>query len=132
MAVASFKVSVDRSLLKTMNGLGGMEEVAHGIDFHDLTSAHIEALVRSIVSKAAEKEVNPTVIQEALRGIRMPRSISDPEAGVLEYVHDVVDRLEGVGYGHLRVRNPEKTVKLTQEHVYPAHRKIAMTEHLEF
>lgn len=130
MSVASFKISVDRRLLKTMHGLGRLRDVAPDIALVDVTSDHVELYIGGIVNKSAEKEVSPTVIQDALKGVRMPMSVSAPEAGVLEYVHDVFERLEGVSYGYFKERNPEKTVILLQASLYPAHLKSAM--HIDY
>lgn len=96
MSVAYFKVSVDRSLFETMHGLGRMDDVGKGIDFSDLNPDHIESWMRGIAEKAESKLINPTIIQDALRGVIMPRKISDPESCILQYLHDIFGRMEGV------------------------------------
>lgn len=118
MSVASFKVSVDRGLLKTMHSLGTLDSVAPNVAYNSLSSNHIEKYIRNLVNKDLDEEVNPLVIQDALKGLTMPMTISYPETRVLEYVHDVFQRLESVGYGSFRDSNPEKTVKLIQTHLF--------------
>lgn len=132
MTVASFKVSVDRGLLRTMHALGRLDQVAGGVAFDQLTSEHIEMYVRSIVGKGSDKRVNPVIIEEAMKGLRVPMSVADPEARMLEYVHDVFERLDGVGHGEFKDTNPKKTIKLIQDHLYPSCLQKAMNEHLEY
>lgn len=83
MSVPSFKVSIDRSLLKTKHSLEPLESVAKGVSFGDRIWRHIEEYIRGIVNSSEKKFVSTVVIREALKGVRMPMSVADPEAGVL-------------------------------------------------
>lgn len=73
-----------------------------------MTSENIAAYIRSIVRRKEGQHINPTIINEALKGIRMPMSVSDPEARILEFMQNIFYRLDVVGYGDFRKRNPEK------------------------
>lgn len=132
MSLASFKVSVDRGLLKTLHGLGRLKSVAPDVAFDDLTSDKIKIFLKTLINKGDDESVNPSVIKDALKGLQMPTHISDPEARALEFVHDLFQRLESVGYGSFKDRNPEKTIKLIQCHLYPQELKSAMREHLDY
>ena len=132
MSVASFKVSVDRGLLKTMHALGRFSDVAPDVSFAELTSDHIEAYVTSLVDKGDDEDVNTAVIKEAMRTLRVPMHVADPEARMLEYVHAVFSKLESVGYGTFWEKNPEQTIKIMQSRLYPSGLKSAMQERLEF
>lgn len=67
MTSASFKVSVDGGLLKTMHALGKLSSVAPEVAFKDLNSKMIEGYVRSIFERVDE-QISPVIISEALKG----------------------------------------------------------------
>ena len=54
MPVASYKVSVDRSLLKTMHTLGRLNKIAPDFSFDELKSEHIEKFVKSLLEKEGD------------------------------------------------------------------------------
>lgn len=132
MSVASFKVCIERSRLDHMHFIGKFDDIAPGKAVDELTSDHIETFIRSIVTHEEGKEINPRVLEKALKGIQMPMEIADPGARVMEFVSDFFERLDAVGYGDFKVKNPKKTVKLLQERLYPPGLKDAMLQHLEY
>ena len=88
MAVAYFKECIELSRLDSMHLLGKFEAIATGTTVENLTSEHIDQFIRGIVTHDDETEVDPTVIEEALRVIllddrhwhpyiRVPMSIVD-------------------------------------------------------
>ena len=83
MTVASYKVSIDCILLKSMHFVGKFDEIAPSKGDNDLTSEDIEKFIRQIFATRTGVQVNPTVIQEALRSVRVPMSITEPEARML-------------------------------------------------
>ena len=79
MTVASFKVCIELSRSDITHLLGKFEAIATDTSVEILTSDYIEQFIRSIVSHDDdETEVDPTVIKESIRGIRVPMSIADP------------------------------------------------------
>lgn len=106
MSLESFKVSVDRWLLKAMRSFGRFESFDPKVDYGELSSAHIESYTSTLVNKDHNEAVNHSIIRDALKGCIMSMKMSDPEARVLEYVHDIFQRLEIVGYGSSGERNP--------------------------
>lgn len=115
-----------------MHFIGRFESIASGVSVEGLTSEHIEKFIRSIVTHEKDKEINPALIEKAIKDIRMPMRMADPEARILEFVTDFFSRLEGVGYGDFKDENQEKTIKLLQERLYPPQLKRAMANHLEY
>lgn len=102
MTVASFKVCIERSRLENMHFLGKFEDIAPETNVGNLTSDHIEKFTRSIVSHENDTSVDPTVIEEALKGIKVPMSNLDPQARMMEFVNDFFERLGSVGYGDFK------------------------------
>lgn len=51
---------------------------------------------------------------------------------MLQYVTNIFTRLDRAGYGKFWDKNPEKTIKLIQEHLFPAPGKIAESQHLDY
>lgn len=120
MTVASFNVSVDRTLLDTMFFVGKFDGIAPDATVvDDLSSDNIRQFIKGFVTHDANVEVNPTLIQQALTEVRVDMEIPEPEARMLQFITDVFSCLEGIGYGDFKVNNPEKTTKLIQSLVYP-------------
>lgn len=115
-----------------MHSLRRLDGVAPQISFERLSSQQVEDYLKSLINKDKDKEVNPALIQEALRGIRMPMQVSNAEGRVLKFLYVVFQRLESVGYGIFKNKNSENTFKLIQSNLYPPVLKKTMAEHLEF
>ena len=59
-------------------------------------------------------------------------SIADPQARMMEFINDFFERLESIGYGDFKFKNPENTVKLLQSNLHPPNLKTAMNQHFEY
>lgn len=65
MTIASYKVSIDRTLLDNMHFMGRFDKIVPNKTATDLTSEDIETFIKQIVAHHDGVDVNPTVIQEA-------------------------------------------------------------------
>lgn len=75
---------------------------------------------------------DPAIVEKSMVGLRVPSSIGDPDAEMLEYSNVFFRRLESVGYENFKDENPKMTVKLLQKHVYPRRFTDAMQKSLEY
>lgn len=131
LSKASYKVSVDSGLLKRMHFLGKFESFAPGKEYCNLTSTDIQKFVKSLVERKDES-YDPTLIEKALKVLRIPTHIADPEARILEFASSFFERLESIGYDDFKEDNPKKTVKLLQEKLYPRKLKTVMQKALDY
>lgn len=88
--------------------------------------------MQNLVKRAEGKEFNPAITEDALKGIKVNKSIADPEARIIEFICDVVECLKGVGYGDFSEQNPKNTIKIIQDRLYPDHLKKGMEEVLDY
>lgn len=97
LSVASYKLSVDRGLLKTMQMLGRLKPVSPGVMFDSLASEHIEAYIKRLVKIPEGNESNTMIINDAMNRLKVPMSVVNPEARILSYGYNGFERLEGIG-----------------------------------
>lgn len=128
---ASYKVSIDRTLLNNMHFLGKFKDIAPGVTVKDLSSNRVEALLRGMVSRSRTDDVDPGTIHASLNGLKMKMTIRSAEARILDFLNNCFSRLEGVGYGDFKKNNPRKTIKLIQEKLYPVTLREALKERVE-
>lgn len=129
---ASYKVSVDKSLLETMLFLGKFDSIApDATSVSDLTDDNIKSLIQSIVTKD-DSTFDPKVVDQALSNVAMSMEIADAEARVFQLVHTVFDRLDGVGYGKFKESNPKKMVRLICEKLKPLQLRRVMERRLDY
>ncbi len=80
LSVASYNVSVDRSLLSSMHFICKFDDIALGVALEKLTADHIEEFVKSVVEHDENDEVNPKLMEKAMKGLRINMKIESPEA----------------------------------------------------
>ncbi len=97
MEVASLRVSVDYCLLENMHVMGRFDSSAPDVNVEKLTEDHIKAFLESITKRTEEDGYNPVVIENALKGVRMPMNIEDPEARVFEFYAQYLLKIGGRG-----------------------------------
>ena len=131
MTAATYRVSVDPGMLRRMHFLGKFKSIAPDTAVSALTSAHIETWVKGMVRKD-DMSYNRATIEKALSSLRVPMSIADPEARIMEYCNDFFTRLEWIGYEDFNTENPKKTVLLLQERLFPKTLKNVMQHALEY
>lgn len=70
--------------------MGKFDKIAPNIDADKLTDKHIEIFVNAVIEK---KDVmyDPTVIEKALKGLRMPNNINDTDARVTQFCYEVLN-----------------------------------------
>ena len=105
LTTASSRVSVDPGMLRRMHFLGKFKSISPNTAVSDLTSNEIETWVRGMV-KNDEKNYDPAIIEKALATLRVPMSIADLEARMMEYCNYFFTRLEYVGYKNFKDDNP--------------------------
>jgi len=128
---ASYKLSVEPKLLRNMHFLGELEAVAPGKALNSLTATDIMKWVKTLVVEEST-DFDRTVIERALKGLRVNMKIGNAKARMLEYSCDMFNRLESVGYGAFKEKNPKMTVKLLTKYLYPKHFKDCIKEALEY
>ena len=131
LKVLPYKASVDHELLDNLVFMGKFESIVPDAEVDDLTDDHVESFVTSIVEKDDDVMYDPATIDKALRKLRIPMHISDPEARITQYCAEFFNRLNGVGYGKFRSENPEQTIKLLMQFVYPRNLKDEMQKCLD-
>ena len=127
----AYRVSVDPGMLRRMHFLGKFKSISPNTAVSDLTSNDIETWVRGMV-KNDDKNYDPAIIEKALATLRVPMSIADPEARMMEYCNDFFTQLESVGYENFKDDNPKKTIQLLQEKWFPKALKSVMQQALEY
>lgn len=58
-------------------------------------------------------------------------SMNNSDACVIQFHFGFISRLNAVGYGNFRTKNPEQTVKLMMQYVYPAKFKEEMQKSID-
>ena len=128
-----YQASIDRSLLKNLLFMGDFEEFAPDAEtVEEISNDQIKSFIESKVSFDDEEEANPQVILNALKGLRMPMHITNPKARVSQYCNEFLERLDAVGYGAFKTKNPKKTIELLASKVYPTKLKNEMKRRLEY
>lgn len=61
-----------------MHFIGKLEAIVPGKSVEEHTSNDIEYFIKSIVTHSEDTEVDPSVLEEALKFIKVSMSISDP------------------------------------------------------
>lgn len=118
LKVLPYKASTDHQLLDNLVFMGKFDKLAPDTETDTLSDDHVDKFVKSIIEEKDEL-FDPTVIDKALKGLRMPMNINDAEARVTQFCSEFFNRLNAVGYGKFRTENPEQTVKLMRQSVYP-------------
>lgn len=98
---ASYRVSIDPSLLKRMVYLGRFDDIAPSISEKYLTEAHINKLIEGLWQNLDEG-FGSKLIDDALCKLSINMSISDPQACVFQLSHSVFERLSSIGYEKFR------------------------------
>jgi len=131
LVAASYKVSVDQRMLKTMIFLGKLKDVAPGKSYNNLTSAEIETWIKSLII-SEDIDFNPEIVEQAVKTLRVNMKVSDPRARMLQYACDFFSKLDDIGYGSFKEKNPKMTVKLMAKHLYPFQLKEKVVRTLEY
>ena len=73
-------------MLKNLVVMGELEEIdPEVITAKDIRDEHIKEFIESKLTLDEDEEADPTIISNALKGIRMPMHIADPAARVTLY-----------------------------------------------
>lgn len=131
LTAASYNVSIDRGLLANMVFLGKFDTIAPNKEASELTSNQVKRFIESIV-KAPKTGFDPKFIDKALIGFKMPMNVADPEARVLQYANDMFERLQSIGYGEFREKNPKMTVRLMCDNLAPKQLREQMERRIDF
>lgn len=128
-----YTASIDRTLLKSLFYMGKFDDIAPEANTaKDLTDEHIQAYVKSLVSRSDTGALDPTIIESALSGFAMPTKILDAEARITTYCADFFKRLESVGCSSFTEDNPKKSVRLLCSRLQPEVLKKEMRERLDY
>jgi len=128
---ASYKICVEPGLLRNMHFLGELEAVAPGKSVSNLTSTDIMKWIKSLVVQE-ESDFDRDVIERVLKGLKVNMKIGNGRARILQYSCDLFNRLESVGYGAFKEKNPKMTVKLLTRYLYPKKFKEMVESALEY
>lgn len=109
LTAAPYTASIDLDVLETMVFFGKFDIIAPDVEAQDPTSDHIKTFITGRVAAPLEG-FDSKVIENALKGIRVPTRIPNPEAHILSYANEFFQRLKRVGYGEFRTQNPKKTL----------------------
>lgn len=122
LKVLPYKAIIYHQLLDNLLFMGKFDMIAPDTYAENLTDDQIENFVKAIIEK---KNIlyDPTVIEKALKGLRMLMYISDADARVTKFCSDFFNRLNA--------KNPEQTVKLMMQYVYRAKLKENMQKCIE-
>lgn len=123
--------SIDRSLLRSLIYMGELEGVAPGVSAKTVTDEQLSDYILSLVRRS-DGEYDPTVLGNALEGLRFPVDICDARARITSYCAIFFERLEGVGYDDFREDNPKQTINLLLQKVQPAALKQKMFLKLKY
>lgn len=107
------------------------DEIAPNRTAEDFTSEQIQILVNSLVEKP-EEGYDPLCVDQAVRGLQMPRHIAHHNARVLAFANSFFERLEQIGYGEFSTDHPEKTTKLICKHLLSPKLRGPMNQRIEF
>ena len=133
LKVLPYTASIDRSLLKNLFFMGKFDSIAaDASSAKDLTDAHIEMYIKSLVSRPSNADFDPSIIEKALEGFSMPTYIANADARITHYCADFFERLESVGCGDFREENPKKAISLLLGHLQPAVLKREMRRRLSY
>lgn len=94
--------TVESSRLENMHFLGNFNDIAPKTVVDELTSANIEQFIRSIVTHDDDAEVDPAVIEEALKGMKIPMTIVEPHARMMAFGNDFFESLKSLRYRDFR------------------------------
>lgn len=78
--------------------LGEFDDIAPNKTAEQLTSAEVKRFIKGIFKKQTAG-FDPNFIEKALKGLRVPMRIADPDARVFHFASGSFERLEQIGYG---------------------------------
>lgn len=105
----SYKSSVDHELLDNLVFMGKFDMIAQNIEVEKLIDGHNETFVKAIVEKTYVL-YEPTVSIKSLNRLWLPMSINGANARAAQFFFEFFNRLNEVGHGKFRTKNPEQTV----------------------
>jgi len=111
LTAASYVVSIEPQLLKSMHFMGEFDEVAPNVALEQLTSEQIKSYISKIVSIDNSKEPDSQVIEKALIGLKTPMHIADHKARIKQLIADYLQRMESIGYSNFKNTNKKMTIK---------------------
>lgn len=86
--------------------MGKFETIAEDInDAKDLTSPHIKAYIDGLIETKSAEEVDPLVIEGALKTFGMQMNINDANVPITHFSADFFERLENVSCGEFWDKN---------------------------
>lgn len=119
MVPASYQVSIEPRVLKSMHDIGYFDEIAPEVEFSELTDDHIKKCIDQIASTQTETEPDSNVIQAALATIKTNMKIRNARARVFQLAIDFDNKMEEIGYGTFRESNPKMAAKLLASRLHP-------------
>lgn len=96
-----------------------------------MISEHVKNYIQSLVSKSSG-EFSPSVIEDALAGVRFPTHIINARARIMHYCASFFEKLEAVGYEDYRDENAKQIVHLLLRHVEPTFVQNKMFQFVKF
>ncbi len=102
MSPAPFKVCIALSPLENVHFTGAFDDIAPNTEVEVLTSEQIEKYIHSLTAHDENQEVDPALVENATRGVRVQTNVENPSARIMQFVNDVFVLLEGVGYGNFK------------------------------
>ncbi len=131
MKAAPYTASIDRALLKNLIYMGKCKTIAPGATAASITNDPVKAYIESIL-KRSTSHFDHVLIKRALSTQTFPSNIVDPYARITHYCSDFFERLEGIGCGEFRNKNPKQTSVLLLRKVKPFGIKDKMNRRIQF
>lgn len=123
--------SIDRSLLRSLIYMGEFEDIAPGVTAKTITEEQLSKFMFSLVRRSDEG-YDPTVVNNALEGLKFPVNITDARARITSYCASFFELLEAVGYEDFRDDNPKQTINLLLQRVQPSALKQKMFQRVKY
>lgn len=129
---ASYRVSVDSTLLRSVYAVGYFDEIAPDGYVDELTDDEIRTLIETLSKSVEEDEPNSSTIEEALKSLRTKMTIVNPDARIFQLALNVDMLMADVGFGKFRENNQKKAIELLTDHIHPPALKQQIKADLEF
>ena len=132
MQPASYRVSVDRQVLKSMFEIGYFDTIAPNVRLEALTDEHIKKCIDEMANAQSTSEPDSNTINSAIDLLKMNMTIRDARARVFQLAVDFDAKMEEVGYSEFKSKNPKMAAKLFSQRLYPKALKSQILCDFEF
>lgn len=129
--MSSWKLTVKKTLIKTMYSLRMFKPYAPHASYAEITSMHVREAILEIAERERSKRYYGQDLAGAMSKLRMNMSIADPEARMVMLVAEFNKMLWNLGMDSYLEENPKSSIPIITEALRPTHLRAKVRADIE-